>query len=386
MRNKLFAVIAAIVVIVVGLVLWKARHHDTAMDKLKLSQAIAKRGSITLKVTESGRVEPLTMVNIKSDFAGEIKSLLVDEGTVVEPGDTLAIIQLEATQSQQVATAWATLQRTKLELESAHRDLERKRTLFEKGFIAKKEVEDAEKLYEDCKINYELAKRQLKLLLGGADINPEELTADEVTLIAIKSPVSGVVINLNVEEGEMITSGTRTYGGGTVLMTIADLSKMIVKAKLNEIDVAKVKVGHPVRIGFDAIRGKVYHGKVRKISPTGTVEQNIVVYPVEVDILDADSLIKPGMTADIDIIVGEAHNVLLVPKTAIIERDGHKFVKVLHHGTPHLQPVVTGLEDDVNVEIKHGLSEGDTVLLQPMIGLPTSLGQYRRPSSRGIRR
>jgi len=386
MRKKLFVVIATILMIIAGLVLWKVRHQATAIDKLKLSQAIVKRGSITLKVTESGRVEPLTMVNIKSDFAGEVKSLLVDEGTVVEPGDTLAIIQLEATQSQQVANAWATLQRMKLELESAHRDLERKRELLEKGFIAKKEVEDAEKLYEDCKINYELAKRQLRLLLGGADINPEELTANEVTLIAIKSPVSGVVINLNVEEGEMITSGTRTYGGGTVLMTIADLSKMIVKARINEIDVAKLKVGQPVQIGFDAIRGKVYHGKVRKISPTGTVEQNIVVYPVEVDILDADSLIKPGMTADIDIIVGEAHNVLLVPKTAIIQRDDHKFVKVLRHGTPRPQPVITGLEDNVNVEIKQGLSEGDTVLLQPTAGLPALLGQYRRPLPRGIRR
>ncbi len=386
MRKKLFVVIATILMIIAGLVLWKVRHQATAIDKLKLSQAIVKRGSITLKVTESGRVEPLTMVNIKSDFAGEVKSLLVDEGTVVEPGDTLAIIQLEATQSQQVANAWATLQRMKLELESAHRDLERKRELLEKGFIAKKEVEDAEKLYEDCKINYELAKRQLRLLLGGADINPEELAANEVTLIAIKSPVSGVVINLNVEEGEMITSGTRTYGGGTVLMTIADLSKMIVKARINEIDVAKLKVGQPVQIGFDAIRGKVYHGKVRKISPTGTVEQNIVVYPVEVDILDADSLIKPGMTADIDIIVGEAHNVLLVPKTAIIQRDDHKFVKVLRHGTPRPQPVITGLEDNVNVEIKQGLSEGDTVLLQPTAGLPALLGQYRRPLPRGIRR
>jgi len=386
MRKKLFVVIATILMIIAGLVLWKVRHQATAIDKLKLSQAIVKRGSITLKVTESGRVEPLTMVNIKSDFAGEVKSLLVDEGTVVEPGDTLAIIQLEATQSQQVANAWATLQRMKLELESAHRDLERKRELLEKGFIAKKEVEDAEKLYEDCKINYELAKRQLRLLLGGADINPEELAANEVTLIAIKSPVSGVVINLNVEEGEMITSGTRTYGGGTVLMTIADLSKMIVKARINEIDVAKLKVGQPVQIGFDAIRGKVYHGKVRKISPTGTVEQNIVVYPVEVDILDADSLIKPGMTADIDIIVGEAHNVLLVPKTAIIQCDDHKFVKVLRHGTPRPQPVITGLEDNVNVEIKQGLSEGDTVLLQPTAGLPALLGQYRRPLPRGIRR
>ena len=386
MRKKLFVVIATILMIIAGLVLWKVRHQATAIDKLKLSQAIVKRGSITLKVTESGRVEPLTMVNIKSDFAGEVKSLLVDEGTVVEPGDTLAIIQLEAIQSQQVANAWATLQRMKLELESAHRDLDRKRELLEKGFIAKKEVEDAEKLYEDCKINYELAKRQLRLLLGGADINPEELAANEVTLIAIKSPVSGVVINLNVEEGEMITSGTRTYGGGTVLMTIADLSKMIVKARINEIDVAKLKVGQPVQIGFDAIRGKVYHGKVRKISPTGTVEQNIVVYPVEVDILDADSLIKPGMTADIDIIVGEAHNVLLVPKTAIIQCDDHKFVKVLRHGTPRPQPVITGLEDNVNVEIKQGLSEGDTVLLQPTAGLPALLGQYRRPLPRGIRR
>ena len=147
----------------------------------------------------------------------------------------------------------------------------------------------------------------------------------------------------------MITSGTRNLGGGTVLMTIADLSKMIVKTEINEVDVTKLKIGQPVKIAFDAIKGKVYHGEVKKISPAGKVSENIVVYPVEVEIIDADSLIKPGMTADLDIITGEGRGVLLLPKTAILERDHRKVVVVLSGGKPHPQRVVTGLEDDINI-------------------------------------
>jgi len=158
----------------------------------------------------------------------------------------------------------------------------------------------------------------------------------------------------------MITSGTRAYmGGGSILMTIADLNKMVVKVDINEVDVAKVEVGQEVRIGFDAIRGKVYHGRVKKITPAGVLKGNVVVYPVEVEISDLDGSIRPGMTADLDIIVGEARGILCVPKEAVRRRR----VLVLVDGRPVARPVVTGLEDEVKVEIKSGLREGDEVVV-----------------------
>ena len=320
-----------------------------------------ERGDIVIKVTESGRVEPVTSVDVKSEMAGEVKKLFVDEADTVAAGESLALIQQESSQAQQVAQARASLERAKIDLDRTERDLERQRALYEKGFVAQKTVEDAEEAYRKAKIQYDLTKRQLWLVLGGMGSVPERSLEDtSLETVVIKAPISGVVTSLKVEEGEMITSGTRAYmGGGSILMTIADLTKMVVKVDINEVDVAKVEVGQEVRIGFDAIRGKVYHGRVKKIAPAGVLEGNVVVYPVEVEITDLDGRIRPGMTADLDIIVGEARDVLYVPKEAVRRRR----VLVLVDGRPVPRPVVTGLEDDVKVEIKSGLREGDEVVI-----------------------
>ncbi|HIE03591.1 MAG TPA: efflux RND transporter periplasmic adaptor subunit [Candidatus Latescibacteria bacterium] len=340
-----------------------------------------ERGDIVVKVTESGRVEPVTSVEVKSEMAGEVKKLFVEEGDTVVVGEPLALIQQESSQAQQVAQARASLERARLDLERARRDLERQRALYERGFIAKKEVEDAEEAYRKAEIQYDLARRQLWLVLGGRGSVPEQALEDtSLETIVIKAPISGVVTSLKVEEGEMITSGTRAYmGGGTTLMTIADLSKMVVKVDINEVDVTKVRLGQEVRIGFDAIRGKVYHGRVKKIAPAGVLRGNVVVYPVEVEITDLDGRIRPGMTADLDIIAGEARDVLCVPKEAVQRRRGRTGVLVLVNGRPVPRPVVTGLEDDVKVEIRSGLREGEVVVAEEEKLRPMGPPPPRRP-------
>ncbi len=452
MRRKAFAIVGGIAVIaVVAVILVSTARNDSDRDRA-FRTARVERGNIVIKVTESGEVAPLTVVNVKSELAGEVRRLFVEEGDSVKAGDRLALVQQESSQAQQIAQARASVERAKIDLEDTERDLERKRDLFDKGFIAKKDVEDAEQAHRRSQIQYELAEKQLWVVLGGGDepAEPGSLGTKAFDNITVTSPISGVVINLNVEQGEMITSGTQAYGGGgTVLMTIADLSKMIVKTDVNEVDVGKIRLGQSAQIGFDAIRGRVYSGVVKKIAPAGTVAGNIVVFPIEVEIVGsvsgefqqpgsgtssqspmdrlfsglpqserdalrekirdlrargADrkeiqgvieeamaehggapapesrgepapaaprrgdvaetgiSLIRPGMTADLDIIIAEADNVLRVPKEAVIEQDGGKVVMVLDGGTAVSRPVVTGLEDDVNVEVREGLQEGDEVL------------------------
>jgi len=418
MKKKLFVIGGIVVIIIVGLVIFRSISRNKNTKKQPFRTVLVEKCDILVKVTESGKVEPVTTVNIKSELAGEVKKLFVEEGDSVKVGDKLALVQQESSQAKQVAQARASLERAKLDLEYAERDLERKQELYQKGFIAKKDVEDAEISYKNSKIQYELAEKQLWIVLGGTEpIKPQSLASKDFDNIIVKSPISGVVINLNVEEGEMITSGTQAFGGGgTALMTIADLSKMIVKTGINEIDVGKVRAGQSVNIGFDAIRGKVYRGVVQKIAPAGTIEGNIVVYPVEVEILGSVrnaiqkrlkeyevmlpescpqlpstlsrpteeqrtgiELIKPGMTADLDIIIGRAEDVLCVPKEATTERDGRTIVMLIKDGKPVPQPVITGLEDDVKVEIKEGLKEGDKVLITQFEGrLPEELERLRR--------
>lgn len=451
MKKKLFVIGGIVVIIIAGLVILRSISRNKNTREQQFKTVVVEKGDIIVKVTESGTVEPLTTVDIKSDFAGEVKLLFVEDGDSVKAGGKLALVQQESSEALSVASAKASLERAKLDLEDMKRNSERKQELYQKGFIAKKDVEDAEKAYENSKIGYELAEKQLWLRLGGAEpTKAQSLASKTFDNIIIKSPTSGVVINLNVEEGEMITSGTRSLGGGgTILMTIGDLSKMIVKADINEVDVSKVKLGQPVNIGFDAIRGRVYQGVVKKIAPAGIIKQNVVVYPVEVEILGSVAgeierpqaegfssdlrrqafaqlteeqrnamrkemqslfqqgasreeiqnamqkklrefgvtppesppgaaplfrqptevertgieLIKPGMTADLDIIAGRAEGVLCVPKEAVVKRDRRTMVMLIKDGKPVPQPVVTGLEDDVKVEIKEGLKEGDEVLI-----------------------
>jgi HlyD family secretion protein len=452
MRRKVLTIagVVAVIVVVAIIILSIARNGTNGERSFKT--ATVERRSIVVKVTESGEVAPLTVVNVKSELAGEVKRLFVEEGDSVRAGDRLALVQQESSQAQQIAQARASVERAKIDLEDTERDLERQRELYNKGFIAKKDVEDAEQAYRRSQIQYELSEKQLWVVLGGEDesTEPVGLGTKEFDNITVTAPISGVVISLNVEQGEMITSGTQAYGGGgTVLMTIADLSKMIVKTDVNEVDVGKVRLGQSAQIGFDAIRGRVFSGVVKKIAPAGTIEGNIVVFPIEVEIVGSVSgefegsrsdvspqspgdlfarlpedkreelrqrmqdlraqgadreeirreidkalagygemppregrpepasgfppsgevskagiaLIRPGMTADLDIIIAKAEDVLCVPKEAIKEQDGNAMVTVLEGEEAVSRSVITGLQDDVYVEVREGLAEGDEVLI-----------------------
>jgi HlyD family secretion protein len=476
MTRKALTIAGAVAAVAVVSIVLLVTLRNGADDKRTLRTARVERGDIVVKVTESGEVAPLTVVSVKSEMAGEVKRLFVEEGDSVRAGDRLALVQQEASQTQKIAQARASVENAGLNLEEAKRDLDRQQDLYEKGFIARKDVEDAEKQYRQSQIQYELAEKQLWVELGGEDEPAEagDIGAKTFDNRTVTAPISGVVINLDVEQGEMITSGTQAYGGGgTVLMTIADLSKMIVSTDVNEVDVGKIEVGQSAQIGFDAIRDRVYRGTVKKISPAGTLDGNVVVFPIEVEILGSVSgefqasaprtrgrfpggfppsgppeglpdevreriqelrasgagreeirsviekamaehgtapapegrpgprsespsidevdqggiaLIKPGMTADLDIIIAEAQDVLYVPKEAVIEQDGGDAVLVLEGEETVLRQVITGIDNDVNMEIRQGLKEGDEVVIdgsQTSLGLGTQSSEQREGPPRG---
>jgi HlyD family secretion protein len=356
--------VVIILFIAIGLIRGKKKKEPD------FKTVVASRDGIVQKVTESGTVEPVTSVNVKSELAGKVIKLYVEEGDKVKKGQRLVLIQPQPEEAQQVAQTKASIKSKTLDLEEAERNLKRMETLYEQGFIAEQEVEDARKQYENSNIQLQLAKKQLWVVLGGeenVDIENFNLDLEGAENITLKSTINGMITSISVEEGEMITSGTQALGGGgTGIMTVADMSEMIVKANINEVDVGKLQKGQKVKIGFDAIKGKIYQGKVRRISPSGIEDQNLVVYPVEVEIQDSDAQIRPGMTADLDIIVGEAENVLCIPKQAVINREGKAMVLLRAKGKVAPTPVITGLDDNVKVEIKKGINEGDTLMIPAM--------------------
>jgi HlyD family secretion protein len=363
--KKIILIIMIVIIVVAGGLIYIRYLRNGNNKKEPLRTAVVEQGDIVIKIAESGQVESVTTVGVKSELAGEVKRLFVEEGDSVNPGNDLVLIQQESSQAQQVAQARASVESAKLDLEEAEKNLERKKELYQEGFIAKKDVEDVEKLYKSSKIQYNLAEKKLWLVLGESEsISAQNLALKTYDSVIIKSPISGKIINIYVEEGEIITSGTRSLGdGGTTILTIADLNRLVIKADINEVDVNKIQVGQTVKIGFDAIRGNIYQGKIKKIALAGSVKQNIVVYPIEVEIQEPDEMIRLGMTADLDIILEKAENVLCVPKEVVRKRDGRDVVEIIKDGKRIPQPVITGLEDDVKIEIKKGLEEGDRIVI-----------------------
>ncbi len=368
MKRGLLIAITLVAVLLLGwsLLLNSQTKNNSGTNSLKT--VTVKRGDVQIKVIETGSLEPLAVVEIKSEQSGEIKKLYVREGDKVTREANLAVIQLESNLARQAAQFRANVETEELNVKEAQREVERQRVLLEKGFISKKEMETSEKNLESAKIKLDLANRQLFLLLGG---NKEvyqkylhrNLSSDQQDEFVITAPTSGTIIELKVSQGEIIASGTSTVGGGTALMKIADLHKMRVKSKINEVNISKVKIGQPVEIRLDAVSGKSYHGVVTHISPQGEKTNNIVTYEVTMEIESPDEGLKPSMTANVDIITATLKGVLYLPVEAVAREGAEDVVYLQENGKKVPVKVKVQTKTETLAVVTEGLKEGDMIVV-----------------------
>lgn len=366
MKKKTITFALVILVLIAGAAAFRGKGRKAAADE---EIVVVKRGDVIAKATETGSLEPTNIAEIKSEQSGEVKKLYVRSGDTIQAGQPLATIQQESNQARRVAEARASIEQERLNLDEAERENNRMKELFEKGFVARKELENAQKLRDNAQIKHDLAKRQLLLTLSGNKALYEkylkrELTSEEADEFTIYSPLPGTILELNVSVGEIVSSGTSTVTGGTTMMKIADLSKMWVKTKINEVNIGQVEAGQPAEIRLDAIPNQVYHGHVVKISPKGEKNNNIVTYEVTIEMDNSDQRLKPSMTANIDIITSVAKDVLFLPLIALNQNDGKAAVTLrLPSGEDQVRPIVLGLKNETVIAITEGLKEGDQVIL-----------------------
>ncbi len=326
------------------------------------------RSSLQTKVSETGTIQPSKTIEIKSQFSGEVAQLFVSSGQSVKEGELLAIIRQESSQARQVAQLRAAIQEERLNVNTAQREWGRSQTLFKKGFVAQQELESAEREYQRALLRLELAERQLLLALGGNEDlfkryqeNPAQSTRPEE--FQVRSPTDGTVLEILVNAGEIITSGTATFGGGTVLMKLADLSRMVVKAKINEVNIPRVEVNQDVDIRLDALPGQQFKGRVTSIAAQGLKENNIVTYDVTIAITDSDAALKPMLTANVDIVTKRLNDVLTVPLEVLQVKNGDDVVEILEDGTPKRQKVRVAFRTDTEAVVTKGLQEHDQVVI-----------------------
>lgn len=375
-----------LIIIILGIIynFSSSSNNETEVDNpmanfYKKEEVSAK--NLFVSIEASGLIEAISSVEIKSKASGEVLYLGAEVGDFVEKGFMLSQID-QRTPKNILDQSKSDLEASKVRLENAEAQFNRGKQLHDKGSISDKD-------YEDIQENYAQAKSTL--VRTQVSYENAKISLDDTV---VRSPVSGTVISRPVEVGQVISSPTQAVGGGTVLMTMADLSKVRVRALVDEIDVGKVSIGQKVSIKVAAYRDKEFFGIVSKIEPKARVEQNVTTFPVLIDIDNDENLLLLGMNTDVVIDVLNKDVALSTPSMSLRTRkdiysaasiiniskndvdvfladkvDGENFNKFIvikdSSSGPLLTWVEIGVSDLSNVEIVNGLNNGDTIFIMP---------------------
>lgn len=392
-RRMMYGIIGVVVVLTAVIGLIAATRGGTKIDPSKLAKV--ERGDLAKSVVATGKVEPITKVEIKSKASGIVKKLYVDAGDRVKKGQLLAELdkeEIEARVTQakaQVEASEASLKGTEADLERAKVDAEgpdvpmlkraydRAQGMAKEGVVSASALDDAQKNYELALNKQNVAKAQLQVLkakIGQAQAqvmqdhaNLKQLE-EQLSYTTISSPIDGIILSRDVEVGDAVSSILVLGSTATLIMTEGDTSEVYVKGKVDESDIGKVYLGQPARIKVESFKDKTFNGKVTKISPMGVEKDNVTTFEVRVSINNPGGELKAAMTANAEIILEEHKNVLQIPEGAILyDKDKKASVEVPDprgkEGKSKLA-VNIGISNGAKTEVLGGLKEGDQVVLQ----------------------
>jgi HlyD family secretion protein len=202
---------------------------------------------------------------------------------------------------------------------------ERNRGLLNQGLLSKQADLESETKYSTARAAYDAALEKYRIVQeSGVPI--ALATADTTQRLNVASPMDGVVIRRPVELGDTVTSGVSSFNAGTVLMTVADVETMIIKAGVNEVDIGKVRLDQPVKVSLDAYPKVKFAGVIKRIAPAARLEEKVKVFDVEISIDRQGAELRTGMTANIDVIGDKREKVLTVPVEALFRKDDQEFV------------------------------------------------------------
>jgi HlyD family secretion protein len=325
-----------------------------------------QKGNIIEKALAVGTIQPEFQVEVKSKVSGVVKRIYAEPGTYVKAGDPLIEVQPDPTPLE-LAEAKRNLELSEIQIQTLTSSLERQSQLKERGMISQNDYEETLRIFNDAMVRLQMNRERLALLESG------KVTIGGIHIESvIKAPISGFVLDKMVNIGDPVVPLT-SYQAGTVLMNMADMSNLMFKGNVDEIDVGKMKEGMDVELKIGAIPGVIVQGKVSKISLKAKTVDNTTVFPVEIVITDdAGVTLRAGYSANADVIIKKLEDVLVIPERLITFRDNKAFVEILIDeiaGTTSEKEIQTGSGDAIIIEVTDGLNVGEKVLEKPLRSL-----------------
>ncbi len=392
-RRWIYVVVGLVLVAIVTISVIAATRGGSKIDPSKLAKV--ERGDLAKSVVATGKVTPITKVEIKSKASGIVTRLYVDAGDRVKKGQLLAQLDKEEIQAQveqskaglqaaqaNLQSSQADWQRAKVDAEGPDvpllkREYERALNMAKEGVVSQSDLDNANKNYQLALNKQNVAKAQVTVLQAKIAQSQSQVVQDEANLKQLEeqlgytdivSPIDGTVLSRDVEIGDAVSSILVMGSSATLVMTLGDTSQVYVKGKVDESDIGKVYLGQAARIKVESFKDKTFSGKVTKISPMGVEKDNVTTFEVRVSINNPGGELKAEMTANAEIILEEHKNVLQIPEGAIIyDKDKKAFADVpdpnAKNGTRRVALNI-GISNGARTEILSGLKQGDQVVLQ----------------------
>jgi HlyD family secretion protein len=328
-----------------GAVIAAVRSTQAAKPAADLPFRLGKVQTEDLQVSvrEVGVVDPVDKVDVKSAVSGRVTAIRVREGDAVTVGQVLAEVEPDVNQAQTLSDVQGAVAQAEVKLHDAERSLLVQQALFDNGLIPRDSLRPyitgrdlAAADLHSARSRYQIVEDRGIPISGDASTQKARVT----------SPMAGVVITKGIQPGQTVTSGVSSFSEGTVLFTVANLKSMIIRVNLNEVDIAKVSVGQPVRVTLDAYPQKTFTGRVRHVAPAAKLQDKIKVFEVEVALDKLEDSFRTGMSANVEILGERRAGTLSIPLEALQRRDG----------LPVAYRLKAGLSKDALAKARDGLA------------------------------
>jgi HlyD family secretion protein len=394
-KSRKFSLLAGAVVVLAIAAVWgfsTIRGASTSIDPSRT--AIAERGTMVRSVVATGKIEPITKVEIKSKANGIIEKLFVDVDRVVDAGQVLVELDRENLtarvrearanlQAAEAARAAAVAGEKKAEIEAEAPDVafsrrthERAQQLFAQKLVSQSQLDDAKSALDQAENRQRAAAGQLAVAqarVAEATANVAQSRAaleraeEELANATIRAPIRATVLTRDVEIGSPVSSILNMGANATLVMTLGDIEKVFVRGKVDEADIGRVRLGQRARISTETFRDRVFEGQVTQISPIGVERDNVTTFEVEVSIDNPTKELKANMTANAEIVIEEFPDSLLLPEAAVVyDQQRQAFVDVVDPSVKSGRrrvPVKVGIGNGTRMQVLEGLKVGDKVVL-----------------------
>lgn len=391
-RRRIWWSALAVAVMLAGILL-TYQWYMSPSPRVEYTTAPATVSDLTVEISATGTLQPLTQVDISSELSGVVREVAVAENQQVRKGDVLAKLdtskleaQIERAQASAKAAA-ASVETARVTLKETEQALARASELARKGMATQQALDTAQAARDRAKAALDSAKASLAI--ANADLKLQQADLAKSTIYA---PIDGIVLTRSVDPGQTVASSLQA----PVLFVIAaDLRKMELKAAVDEADIGQIRVGQQARFTVDAFPERPFDAEIRDISYASVTTDGVVTYDARLDVDNTDMLLRPGMTATVSVVTQQAKGVLTVPSSAFRYRptetrergfsmlsmftgrrgpmrrpgqteqppaEGLRTLYMLENGQPRRVDVKIGSSDGDRTEVLSGLEEGDRVI------------------------